>query len=133
MQHALTKKGYLRYRKDNEGRLRMEHNIVWELHYGPIPIGMQIHHKDLNKTNNNIENLCIVTPLEHKRFHSGCKIIDGIWHKPCRVCGQYKPCDKDNWYFSRGWINGKICKPCFIKKSLEVRKVLIAKGWKRKS
>ena len=54
-------------------------------------------------------------------------------------CGISKACDKqdkeaskENWYYSRGWINGKICKPCYIKKSIEVRKELIKKGWKRK-
>lgn len=132
-EHKTTKKGYLRFRKDKNGKLRMEHNVVWEEHYGEIPQGMQIHHIDGNKTNNNIENLQLVTPLEHKRLHSGCKLINGVWYKPCSVCGEYKPCDKDNWYFSRGWINGTICKKCYIKKSLEVRKKLIEKGWKRKS
>lgn len=132
-EHKTTKKGYLRFRKDKNGKLRMEHNVVWEEHYGEIPQGMQIHHIDGNKTNNNIENLQLVTPLEHKRLHSGCKLINGVWYKPCSVCGEYKPCDKDNWYFSRGWINGTLCKKCYIKKSLEVRKKLIEKGWKRKS
>jgi hypothetical protein len=131
MQHSLTPKGYLRYRKDASGKLRMEHNVIWEMHHGPIPAGMQIHHIDFNKTNNVIENLQCVTPLEHKRLHSGCKLIDGKWFKPCIECGEYKECNADNWYYSRGWINGKLCKKCFIKKSLQVRKNLIAKGWKR--
>ena len=56
-EHKTTKKGYLRFRKDKNGKLRMEHNVVWEEHYGEIPQGMQIHHIDGNKTNNNIENL----------------------------------------------------------------------------
>jgi hypothetical protein len=129
----LTPKGYLRTRKDKDGRLRMEHNLVWESYHGEIPKGMQIHHIDFDKTNNKIENLRCVTPLEHKRLHSGCIIIDNEWFKPCSVCGQYKKCDKEHWYFSRGWINGKICKKCFIKKSLQVRTQLESKGWKRKN
>ena len=128
-----TKKGYLRFRKDKKGKLRMEHCLVWEEHYGKIPDGMQIHHIDHNKTNNDISNLKLVTPLEHKRLHSGCIIKDGEWYKPCKKCKEYKKCDKDNWYFSRGWINGRLCKPCFIEKSLRVRKELIKKGWKRKN
>lgn len=131
--HKPTKKGYLRFTKDESGRLRMEHCVVWEKHYGKIPAGMQIHHKDGNKLNNEISNLQLVTPLEHKRLHSGCKIVDGEWYKPCSVCGEYKKCDKENWYFSNGWITGRICKKCFIKKSMAVRKELIAKGWKRKN
>lgn len=132
MNYKKTKKGYFRYAKDDDGKLRFEHCIVWEKHYGKIPLGMQIHHKDSDKTNNNINNLQLVTPADHKRYHSGCRIIDGEWEKPCSVCGEYKKCDKDNWYYSRGWINGKICKKCFIKKSIDTRKELIKKGWKRK-
>jgi len=128
-----TKKGYLRYAKDIDGRLRFEHNIVWEKHHGKIPDRLQIHHKDLNKTNNNIDNLILVTSLEHKRLHTGCRFVKDNWEKPCKVCGEFKKCNKDNWYFSRGFMTGKICKKCFIKKSIEVRKKLIANGWKRKS
>ena len=131
--HKKTKKGYFRYAKDDSGKLRFEHSIIWEKANGKIPLGMQIHHKDFDKTNNNIENLQLVTPLEHKRYHSGCILINKEWYKPCKICGEYKKCDKDNWYYSRGWINGRICKKCFIKKSMRVRKELIAKGWKRKN
>jgi len=133
MEHKKTKSGYFRYAKDEEGRLRFEHCINWERHNGKIPLGMQIHHKDLIKTNNDISNLQLVTPFDHKRLHSGCIFVDGEWEKPCKVCGEFKKCDKDNWYFSRGWINGKICKKCFIEKSMKVRKDLISKGWKRKN
>ncbi len=128
-----TSKGYVRSKKDIDGRLRFEHSIVWEKHNGKIPIGMQIHHKDHDKTNNNISNLQLVTPLEHKRYHEGCKLINDEWYKPCKDCGEYKKCDKEHWYYSRGWINGRLCKKCYIKKSLETRKLLIANGWKRKN
>lgn len=131
MEHKKTRKGYFRFAKDENGMLRFEHSIVWERHNGKIPLGMQVHHKDFNKVNNSIENLQLVTPLEHKRIHTGCRFIDNEWEKPCKVCGEFKKANKDNWYFSRGWINGKICKKCFIKKSIEVRKDLISKGWKR--
>jgi len=130
--HKTTRKGYLRYEKDESGRLRMEHNIIWEKYFGEIPCGMQVHHKDFDKTNNNIENLQLVTPIEHKRLHEGCRLINGEWEKPCKCCGEFKPITKEFWYFSRGYINGKLCKKCFIKKSLETRRVLIARGWKRK-
>ena len=126
----LTPKGYVRIRCN--GKARMEHDLIWEQYYGEIPEGYQIHHIDGNKANNNIENLQLVTPLEHKRLHSGCKIIDGEWYKPCSVCGEYKPCTKEYWYFNGEWITGRKCRKCYIKHSLEVRKVLIAKGWKRK-
>lgn len=130
--YKVTSKGYLRHRTDG-ARLRMEHCLIWEENFGAIPDGMQIHHKDFNKENNDISNLQLVTPLEHKRIHEGCKFENGIWYKPCKICGEYKPCDPDNWYFSRGWINGKICKKCYSKKSVEDRRKRVENGWKRKS
>ena len=132
MQRKLTEAGYIRFKYDKSGRNRFEHCVVWEEHNGPIPLGMFIHHIDFNKTNNDITNLLLVTPLEHKRLHEGCKLVDNVWWKPCAVCGEYKPCTKEYWYFSRGWINGRLCKKCFIIKSINVRKQLIANGWKRK-
>ena len=129
--YKLTKKGYLRHRTDGK-RVRMEHCLVWEEHYGKIPEGMQIHHIDFNKTNNDISNLQLVTSVEHKRLHEGCVFDGKDWLKPCKICGKYKPCNEENWYFSRGWINGKICKPCYIKKVCRERKEREANGWVRK-
>lgn len=130
-ERRLTEKGYMRYAKD--GKLRMEHRIVWEEAYGKIEDGYFIHHIDFNKTNNDISNLQKVTALEHKRLHSGCRLVNGEWEKQCRVCGCYKLTTNDFWYFSRGWINGTICKTCFIQKSLNTRKKLIENGWRRKN
>ena len=133
MERKKTKNGYIRFEKDEDGKLRFQHCIVWERHNGKIPLGMQIHHKDFDKENNAIDNLQLVTPLEHKRLHSGCRIVNHEWEKPCKSCGEYKKCDKENWYFSRGWITGKMCKPCFSRHSIQVRSDLIKKGWKRKN
>lgn len=129
--HKPTAKGYIRLRRD--GKTSMEHILVWEKYFGKIPDGYQIHHIDSNKTNNKIENLQLVTPLEHKRIHEGCKLVNGVWYKPCSKCGEYKPCNEDYWYYSRGNINGSICKECYIKKNLEARKIRIKNGWKRKN
>lgn len=130
-EHKTTKKGYMRFRTDGE-RLRMEHCLVWERHFGKIPEGMQIHHIDGDKTNNDITNLQLVTPLEHRRIHEGCKCVNGKWYKPCKGCGEYKEMTKENWYFSRGYINGTLCKKCYIAKTCEARKERVAHGWKRK-
>jgi hypothetical protein len=44
------------------------HRYVWEKHYGIIPKGHHIHHKDGNKLNNSIENLeCLSESDHHKR------------------------------------------------------------------
>lgn len=49
-------------------RKRM-HRYVWEKHYGSIPDGYEIHHKDFNKSNNNIENLELIKKERHASIH----------------------------------------------------------------
>jgi len=131
-EHKKTKKGYLRFEKDQYGKVRMQHCLIWERNYGAIPAGMQVHHKDFDKTNNAIENLELLTPLEHKRIHEGCRFVNGQWEKPCAGCGEYKPCTQEYWYFSRGWMNGKLCKPCYSNKVSIERFARIKRGWKPK-
>lgn len=127
----LTKKGYVRIY--HNGKSKMLHVLVWEKYFGEVPDGYQIHHIDGNKTNNDINNLQLVTILEHKRIHEGCKFVVDEWYKPCSACGEYKRCDKENWYFSKkGWIVSGLCKKCFVKKVVEDRRIRVSKGWKRK-
>lgn len=45
------------------------HRYVWELNYGKIPDGYDIHHKDGDKSNNDISNLELITRSEHMRLH----------------------------------------------------------------
>jgi len=45
------------------------HRYIYEMHYGEIPKGYEIHHKDGNKLNNNIDNLEILTKSEHTKLH----------------------------------------------------------------
>lgn len=42
---------------------------IWESHYGPIPDGKEIHHIDGDRSNNNIDNLLLVTIQEHLAIH----------------------------------------------------------------
>jgi len=113
----ITPKGYRRIWCIEEKRFRMEHVIIWEKHYGKYDSRkFQIHHKDENKLNNRIGNLELLDTLTHKRLHSGCKLIKGIWHKPCRKCGEVKSI---NQYYKR--IDGisSWCKQCCVKNAVE--------------
>jgi hypothetical protein len=46
------------------------HQIVFAWFNGEIPYGKTIHHKDLNRSNNNIDNLVALTPEEHRQLHN---------------------------------------------------------------
>lgn len=50
-------------------RKRM-HRYVWEFYNGEIPEGYQIHHKDKDKSNNDISNLELIPFSEHAKMHS---------------------------------------------------------------
>lgn len=112
--YHVTPKGYLRGKVD--GRMRLAHVVVWERAYGPIPSGYQIHHRNEDKQDNRLSNLQLVTPTEHKRIHTGCKLRRGVWWKPCGVCGKFKPVAAADWYLSRqGWPLYGRCRPCHIR------------------
>lgn len=56
------------------------HRVVWERHNGVIPSGMQVNHKDLDKTNNRIGNLELVTGQENIQ-HSYANGRPMPWYK----------------------------------------------------
>lgn len=72
------------YRRTSGGRAWL-HHVVWECHFGPIPHGHHIHHRDENKANNAIENLQLVTPAEHGRIHCPPEPIP---ERACLYCGK---------------------------------------------
>ena len=45
------------------------HRYIWEKANGPIAPGLHIHHIDMNKHNNDISNLAIMTSVEHEALH----------------------------------------------------------------
>lgn len=55
VQGTLGNRGYWQVRL--LGERFVQHRIVWELHFGPIPEGSVIDHIDRDKSNNRIENL----------------------------------------------------------------------------
>jgi hypothetical protein len=58
------------------------HRYVWEYFNGVIPEGMQIHHIDCDKGNNDISNLELLKTTKHQRFHGKERAInDPKWLK----------------------------------------------------
>lgn len=111
--YHITAKGYLRGRVD--GRMRLAHVIEWERHNGIIPRGFQVHHRNGDKQDNRVENLELVDATTHKRLHSGCELRDGVWWKPCSVCGEFKAVVIGEWYISaQGWPLYGRCRLCHI-------------------
>ena len=108
---SITASGYCRMTDPLTGRVRMEHDLVWERANGPIPLGMCVHHRDGDRLNNAIENLELVDALTHKRIHSGCQIRDGTWWKPCRKCGVFYPVEH---YYRRVDGISPWCRGCAI-------------------
>lgn len=77
-----------------------------------------VHHIDGVKDNNKLENLQLVTPLQHHRIEKGWKEIDGIWFKPCYICKKMFSNTPDNFYFrKKGILAGRslgACIPCSL-------------------
>src|ERR1019366_9700233 len=103
---------YLRAYHGPSKRLRMVHDVVWEEHYGPIPEGVEVHHKDEDKLNNHISNLALVDDVTHKRIHSGCELRDGVWFKPCIKCRIMKSVDDFYRVRTRNNHVSSKCKVC---------------------
>lgn len=62
----VTKKGKYKKRSIHiKGRFYAVSRIIWEMHHGPIPDGLQIDHKDRNPMNNVIHNLRLVTNTQN--------------------------------------------------------------------
>lgn len=47
----------------------LAHRFVWENHYGTIQEGLDIHHIDGNKDNNDISNLETLSRSDHRKEH----------------------------------------------------------------
>lgn len=61
------KTGY--YTVKIDGKTMLLHRYIWEYYNGAIPSGCVIHHKDEDKSNNNIDNLECLLNEKHSTYH----------------------------------------------------------------
>ena len=62
------------------GRRRL-HRAVWEHYHGQVNPGCEIHHKDFDTANNQIENLCEIPISEHRKLHAATEKAQGLARK----------------------------------------------------
>jgi hypothetical protein len=61
--------GFFPRRKNCPVPREMISRAVWRDAYGNIPHGWVVHHKDRDRTNNQLENLIAMAPLDHADEH----------------------------------------------------------------
>lgn len=67
LKKRIHRTGYemLNIRYNKMPKTELVHRLVIEVWSGPIQSGLQVDHIDRNRTNNNINNLRVVTPIEN--------------------------------------------------------------------
>ena len=97
------------YNKIPQARLIMEKIIGRYVN----PLVEDVHHINGIVTDNSIDNLVLLTKKEHRRFHSGWKLIEGEWYKTCNNCGIFMKVD-GNFYKRKNGHNEYMsqCKYC---------------------
>lgn len=90
-------KAYIQVRVDRV--LHYAHRIIWVMHHGPIPAGMQIDHIDGDGTNNMLNNLRMVSPSENKR-NMRKMVTNKTGHTGVQL-------SKSGTYIAAGWSDGR--------------------------
>lgn len=63
---------------------------IYERHYGEIPSGYHIHHKDHNHYNNDPENLVAIPSGKHYKYHTDNRLIGKEYEQWKEVVTQQK-------------------------------------------
>lgn len=92
------------------------HRVVYEQHFGSIPDGFHIHHRNEKIRDNTPDNLEALSPGDHKKTHSKMYVrrADGGWDKICHTCGATKPLEEFPLR-THGTTHRRDCKPCWGK------------------
>lgn len=93
------------------------HTLVWEAANGPVPLGFDIHHKDFNKFNFALDNLMLLSRLDHRRIHFGwLRDEAGSWTaKPCSGCSQVVALEQ--FHKTKAGRFSGLCRPCDYRKN----------------
>lgn len=100
------------------GKSKKCHVLAWESVNGPKPKGFDIHHKDEDKSNFDLENLELLTHSDHRKVHAGWIRENGLWiKKPCTGC--LIVLAVDDFYPRKNLTPSPLCKHCHAIKSTE--------------
>lgn len=78
------------YYVNSHKRIKL-HRFIWEQHNGSIPDGYIVHHIDHDKSNNEINNLCLVEWGKHTTHHmTGRKFTGAAKHRERDRYGKFK-------------------------------------------
>jgi hypothetical protein len=87
---TLTGNGYLAVRF--QGKDYLLHRVIWYLHYGENPVGLQIDHINRDRTDNRIGNLRLVTHQQNVQNSKGLGVCyhkrDQKWRAQLSVAGK---------------------------------------------
>lgn len=76
---------YSKQKNEDYGKNIKLHRIVWQYYNGEIPAGdYQVHHKSIDRDDNQIENLQLLTNSEHQILHNQLRMSEFI----CEECGK---------------------------------------------
>lgn len=121
--------GYRRVRIGRMGAITA-HRLVWLALRGPIPIGLEVNHKNLNKSDNRIDNLELMTHVENVQHAYANGAVPALCGE---MNGQSKLCERDvveiRERVARGEAKRSVARAFDITPTL-VRHIVSGKAWK---